>query len=479
MSAAAPNIDLDTIHAAQRAWAARTVRERAAVIKRVKKRFAAAGQQVADTVCEETKKSPLDAWFADVVPNLDLFDYWTGPGLGAIRDQRAPLSKLKFPSKRATLRFEPKGVVGLITPWNYPAALPLRNLIPALMAGNAVLFKPSEVTPRTGDLLMELFAAELPPGLMHVVHGASAAGEAVIDASDHVIFIGSVATGRKVNARCADQLKTVSLELGGKDAAIVLPDCDLDRTAAGVFWGAMANSGQNCAAIERAYVHKDIYPRFVAKLATLAKRATVAPVATDAQDATVRAHLDDAIARGATAHGDYPGAVVLTDVPEDAAIMVDETFGPLLPVLSVASADAAVARVNASRFGLTTSIWTADASLADDLAQRLNTGTVTVNNACLTGAMPFAPWSGRGESGTGVTNSHLAIMDMVRPKFVLHDGFRDPEAWWFPASDDAVALAQKTLAWLSASGFDKARKTLAVLSGMKKRTAEQKRWADD
>ena len=462
--------------AAQVGWARLSLERRGEHLEEIGRRFAARGEEVVRVVCEETKKSEGDAWFADVVPNLDLFDWWTGKGLDAIKPQKAPISKLKFPGKRATLSYEPRGVVGLISPWNYPAALPLRTLVPALMAGNAVLFKPSEVTPRTGALLVEIFNSVLPAGLLALVEGAGDAGEAVIDAADHVVFTGSVATGRKVALRCAAQLKTVSLELGGKDAAIVLADCDLDRTAQGIFWAGCSNSGQNCAAVERVYAERPVYDRLVAALAGLAARAEVAPVATAAQDAIVRRHLEDALARGAKAHGTYPGAVILTDVPDDAEVMTEETFGPLIPVVPVADAEEALARANGTRFGLTTSIWTTDIAAGEALAARAESGVVTLNNASFTAAMPFAPWSGRGESGHGVTNSHLAILELVQPKFVLVDQNKAPEAWWFPLSADALTLARDTLDWLTAKGTAKLTRTVGVLRGMKRRVNEQKSW---
>lgn len=462
---------------AQAGWASSPLDRRVALMREVSRRFAARADELAASVCAETRKASTDAWFADIVPNLDLFAWWTGPGLALLRPQRAPLSRLKFPGKRGELRFEPRGLIGLISPWNYPVALPLRTLVPALMAGNAVLFKPSEVTPRTGALLADIFDAVLPPGLVTVVQGGAEAGEAVVDAADHVVFTGSVATGRRVALRCAEQLKTVSLELGGKDAAVVLADCDLERTVQGVLWAACGNSGQNCAAIERVYVEAPLYERFVEALVGLAAQTPCAPAATAAQEATVRRHLDDAIARGAVAHGALPGPVVLTGAPEDALAWTEETFGPLIPVAPVRDAEDGLTRANASRFGLTTSLWTRDLARAERLAARAHSGTVTINNAAFTAALPFAPWSGRGESGHGVTNSALALLDLVRPKFVLIDAHRDPEAWWFPASPAAVTLARDTLAWLSAEGPSKLARTVGVLRGLRRRLAEQRRFS--
>jgi len=475
-NAAAPSdlaARIPTIRGAQHHWARLALDERCRRIRAVGAVFARRSEEVASLVVAETKKSPTDAWFADVVPNLDLFDYWTSTGAEALAPKKAPISQLKFPKKSGILRYEPKGLVGLVTPWNYPSALALRTLVPALVAGNAVLLKASEYTPGIGPLLADIFTEALGPDLVVAVGGAADGGEAVIDASDHIVFIGSVATGKKVAMRAAANLKSTSLELGGKDAAIVLADCDFERTVAGVFWGAMANSGQNCSGIERCYVQRTIYDRFVAALVSFAEKVDIAPLATPGQEAIVARHLEDAKARGAKLLAGGPGrATILTDVPEDALIATEETFGPVLPVWPVESLEAGIPRANKGNYGLTASVWTTD--LAQAAAGRFETGVVSINNSACTAAMPFAPWSGRRDSGTGTTNSHLAIYDMVHAKFVLTDANKDPEVWWFPFDAESVALARQTVEWLTASGISKIKQTVALLAAMKRRVQSQK-----
>jgi acyl-CoA reductase-like NAD-dependent aldehyde dehydrogenase len=473
------NHTISAMRIAQRSWAELPIATRAAHLLQVRRRLVERAEELSAVVQRETKKSAADAWFADVVPNLDLFTWWAGPGAKVITRERSRLSALRYPAKEGELYYEPKGIIGLITPWNYPAALPLRAMVPALLAGNAVIFKPSEVTPETGEFVASLFREILPGGLVAVVHGASEAGQAVVDVADHVIFIGGTEAGRAVAARAAERLISASLELGGNDAALVLGDCDLERTVSGVLWGAFTNSGQNCAAIERVYVDHARYESFVSRLVAAAAKLELAPVATDAQDAIVRAHLEDAVSRGAVAHGSYPGPVVLTDVPEDARVLTEETFGPLCPVVSVESAEAGLRAANASELGLTMSIWTRDEARARGLAARAKVGVVTVNNVAMTASMPFAPWSGRGASGGGVTNSPLAILEMVVPKYVLVDHGKEPEPWWFPAGADAVAFARRSLAWIASGPLGRLIGVFGLLGAMRARIARQRRLVAD
>ncbi len=462
------------VRAAQASWVALGLTGRAAHLREVARRFTDSADALAELVVAETGKAAADAWFADIVPNLDLFTWWTGPGARSLQAQRVPLSSLRYPAKEATLSWDPRGIVGVITPWNYPVALPLRVLIPALLAGNAVLFKPSEITPRTGAAVAELFTSVLPGGVLTLVQGGADAGRAVVDRADHVVFIGGRDTGREVARRCAERLITTSLELGGKDAAIVLRDCDLDRTVAGVLWGAFTNSGQNCAGIERVYVDQEIAGEFTRRLIAAAAQTEVAPAATEAQAARVAAHLADAQARGATLHGSYPpGPVVATDVPADALLMTEETFGPVCPVTVVSGAAEALRLANASEYGLTLSLWTRDEARARQLAEQARAGVVTVNNVSFTASMPFAPWAGRGSSGSGVTNSVLSAHELARPKFTLVDFGRDPEPWWYPTAG-AVDLARKTLAWVSASTWARAARTPGLLAALRRRARQQR-----
>jgi acyl-CoA reductase-like NAD-dependent aldehyde dehydrogenase len=432
--------------AAQLGWGELSVRTRVKRLAPLKNRVLDRAEAIAACVREEVGKPDVEVLLGEVLPSADVVAYWRRSIEDLLEPAPVDLDRLSYPDKFGTIFREPRGVVGVLMPYNFPVALPLRTLVPALLAGNAVVFKPSEVTPRSGELVRDLFAGLLPDGVLEVLQGDAQVGAALCATDvDLVVFTGSVATGRKVARACAERLVPCSLELGGKDAAIVLRDANLDRAANGVVWGAMTNAGQNCASIERVYVDRHVGEAFIGRVrtvvASLRPGIEVAPLATSSQEAIVAGHVRDALARGAevvigssgeASAGAFAPTVVRVD-SDDMPLMREETFGPVLPIALVDGPDEAIARANASRYGLTASLWTRDLRAARRLARRLRAGVVTVNNHAFTGALPAAPWSGYGESGWGVTNSPLALDALTRPRFVLVDKSRARrDLWWYP-----------------------------------------------
>ncbi|MEJ7733043.1 MAG: aldehyde dehydrogenase family protein [Polyangiaceae bacterium] len=431
---------------AQRAWADKPVSERIAAVRQLKRRVLERAEAIAELLLRECGKPIEEGALAEVLPNADLVDWWAASIEELLEPTTVELDALSYPGKLGRIHKDPRGVVALITPWNYPVAIPLRTLIPALLAGNAVVFKPSEVTPRAGALVASLFEGILPGGVLELVQGGGEVGAALVAADvDLVVFTGSVATGRKIAVACAERLVPCSLELGGKDAAIVLADANLERTARGLVWGAFTNAGQNCASVERVYVEKAIAPALIERLVALTKELRpgidTAVLTTERQCSIVRRHLEDAVTSGGEVlAGGPPEAGSLAFPPtvikvadEDTPLLREETFGPILPVVVVDGEDDAIERTNASRFGLTTSIWTKRIDHGHDLARRLRSGVVTINNHGFTAALPAAPWTGAGESGYGITNSAHALAELTRARFVLEDRSRaKSELWWYP-----------------------------------------------
>lgn len=440
---------------AQRTWGDLPIRDRIDAVGKLKKRILARAEEIATTLHEECGKPIEEATLSEVLPNADLVDYWTLMAEELLDGVTVELDALAYPGKIGRIHKDPRGVLALITPWNYPVAIPLRTIVPALLAGNAVVFKPSEVSPRAGALVASLFKDIVPDGVLELVQGDGAAAEAIMDVGvDAVVFTGSVTTGKRVAVACAERLIPCSMELGGKDAAIVLADCKLERTANGLVWGAFTNAGQNCASIERVYVERPVADKLIAKVVEVTNqlRAGVdtSRITTQKQAAIVRRHLAEAVAAGAEilAGGappegslDFPPTVVkITN--EDCSLMREETFGPILPIVLVDSADQAIEKTNASRFGLTTSIWTKKVRRARDLARKLKTGVITINNHGFTAALPAAPWTGTGDSGYGITNSPHALAELTRPRFILEDtSGAKRELWWYPYTPVLRTLA--------------------------------------
>lgn len=433
-------------------WAALAPNERAHRVKAAGKRFLERAEEAAAILEVETGRPRAESYLTELIPNADLFDHWVRTAPTALQPAPVSIDPLVFPGKRGVVERLPLGVVAVISPWNFPLALPLRTIVPALLAGNAVVLKPSEYTPRIGAFLAQIFAETLGPDLVPVVQGGAAQGQALIEAGvDRVCFVGSPRTGAAVARAAAATLTPVSLELGGKDAALVLADADLDRAANGVIWGAFANAGQNCAAIERCYVDRAIAQPFVEKLreriAALQPGRDLGPLTTPAQRALVVTQLEEARRRGVAVRiegdGQRLAPVLLVDPPAGLALLREETFGPVLPVIPCDGEEEMVRRANDSAYGLTASVWSRDLARAEALGRRLQAGVVTVNNHAFTGGLAQAPWGGVRGSGGGVTGGPDALHELTRQRFVLVDSSRKArELWWYPYDASALRLSR-------------------------------------
>jgi acyl-CoA reductase-like NAD-dependent aldehyde dehydrogenase len=435
---------------AQRIWRNRTFDERVAALKRAAKTMLERRNEVLQLVKLEAGKVDVDAMFTEALGPLDAVNGWARVAGKAMR-KRVRLNPLSFPKKRAHVDLVPRGVIGVIAPWNYPVSGLYRSLIPALMTGNGVVLKPSEYTPLSSAWFAEQLAAELPEGLVQVVQGDGAIGAAVVESGvDAVVFTGSTRTGERVRVRCAELGIPSSVEMGGKDAAIVLADCDLDRTVAGITHWALQNSGQSCGAIEVVYVDNRIADVFVKRLADAWRKLRVgqgdfgevdiAPLQNRRQLEIVKEHVADALALGAklvvggheVGEGLGYAPTILDHCTDAMDVVKDETFGPVLAIVRVDGAADAIRRTNAGRYGLGASIWTKDVARAERLAERLDVGVVDINTHGMTGAIPDLPWSGVRDTGFGIANSELSLLTFCRPKTVVVDENPQPEPFWMP-----------------------------------------------
>jgi acyl-CoA reductase-like NAD-dependent aldehyde dehydrogenase len=362
----------------------------------------------------------------------------------------------------------PLGVVGIISPWNFPLSIPLGEVTMALMAGNAVVLKPSEVTALVGLKIGEIFAqAGLPKDLLTIVSGGGTVGAALVAGGpdwrvDKVMFTGSVATGKKIAAAAAETLTPVVLELGGKDPMIVCRDADLEMAARAAVWGAFTNSGQACSSVERVYVHSSVAENFTRRVVEQTLQLTqnfghdtdteVAAMSSERQLKIVENHVADFRASGAEIltggmrnsafkDGAFFEPTVIGGATNEMRGMREETFGPTMPIAVFDDESEAVRLANDTEFGLTASVWTRDLSRGRALAEQIRAGTVMVNEVLYTHGIGQTPWGGFGHSGYGRTHGHLGLMELVAPQHIHVNRFTIfADMWWFGYNAGAVEL---------------------------------------
>src|SRR4051812_5480958 len=461
---------VETARAAQPAWAAMGFEARAKVFYRARKWLVDNRDRVASTIVQETGKTREDAMLAEVLFIADSFGYWAKSAPKHLADEKIKSHSPFMLGRKLMIRYKPRGVIGVIGPWNYPLTNCFGDGIAALAAGNAVVFKPSEITPFSTMLMQEcLREAGLPDGVMQVATGRGATGAALIEHVDYVMFTGSVKTGKLVAAEAAKTLTPHSLELGGKDPMIVLADADVERAANGAVFWSMANGGQICQAIERVYVEEPIYDEFVSKVVekTRALRqgvpgevgaVDVGAVTFEPQIEIIEDHIQDAVAKGAKVlvggkRGPGPGRfwepTVVVDVNHDMKLMQDETFGPILPVMKVRDADEALRLANDSRYGLNSSVWTKDLDKGLALASQVQAGSTCVNDAVANYAAQELPFGGVKESGIGVRHSAAGIRKYCHSHAILVTRFAmKRELYWFPFTKRNAKLLERILVFM-------------------------------
>ena len=492
---------LEQARAAQQSWKRLRLQERCAFIGKLKDVFYQRRNEIADVVTREVGKPRVESLFSDVLISLDAAAYYADfkRVQKLLKSERVPHHNLAMKAKSGRIQYEPRGVIGIISPWNFPITIPIGQILPALVAGNAVVLKPSELTPWCGALIGEMCGqAGFPTGLVQVIQGRGDLGAALVEpggptappdspSCDKIIFTGSVATGRRVGEACARRLVPCVLELGGKDAMVVLADAELEIASSGAVWGSFTNCGQACLSVERLYVERSVADRFTELCVAKAKRlrvgpgsdpeTEVGPMITRQQVERVERQLEDAVARGArillggrrsSRGGCYFEPTVMTGVNHSMLLMQEETFGPVLAIYPVEDATEAVRLANDSKFGLSASVWTRDSKRGEQIAAQLNAGTVMVNDVISAFGVCEAPHGGRGASGWGHTHSRLGLLEMVQVKYVDVDRLpRVPKSWWYGYNADLGAAAERFLEFLFApKASEKFRKVRGALGAV-------------
>jgi acyl-CoA reductase-like NAD-dependent aldehyde dehydrogenase len=438
-----------------RVWSAMNFNERAKVLLSVRDRLLAHAEELVELLCKENGKPRLEA-LVEITYVCDVLTFYSKQARRFLKPHRVTPHLLR--NKKVTVHYQPRGVIGMITPWNFPLILTIGEAVPALAAGAAVVIKPSEWTPliamRGAEIMREAFTtAGVPAGVLQIVNGYGETGGALVDEADMVAFTGSVRTGKIIAERAAKRLVPVSLELGGKDPMIVLRDADIERAANAAVWGAFTNSGQVCISVERVYVEDPIADEFTRRVVEKTRalrqgsdvneaeaRVDIGAMTFPNQVETVEDHINDAKARGAQVltggqrnpnlAGRYFEPTVLSNVDHSMKIMTEETFGPVLPIMRVRDEDEALRLANDSRYGLNASVFTRDKTKGERIAAEVEAGVTCVNDVIAGFGVTDAPSGGLKESGIGKRHGAEGIRRFCHQQVIVTDRFgmkRDSE----------------------------------------------------
>jgi betaine-aldehyde dehydrogenase len=457
------------LRSAQEEWEALGPSPRAVHLKALRDWILDNESHLLDIMQDESGKVRQDAAF-EPVASADLISYYAARARRILAEQHPRPHGVLTAAKRLTVRHRPHQLVGVISPWNFPLFIPVADSAPALLAGAAVLLKPSEETPLTAIELGRAWREIGAPDVFRVLTGDSSTGSAVVNSVDYIAFTGSAATGRRIASRAAERLIPASLELGGKDAMIVLDDANVDRAVNGALWGGMFNAGQVCTSVERVYVQEGIYDEFIGKLVEavgglrqgidrVAGEQEIGAMATRQQAQIVAAHVEDAVAHGARiliggpdaavhdSNGYWIAPTVLVDVDHSMRCMREETFGPTLPVVKVRDEDEALSLANDSPYGLSATVWTGSRKRGERLACRLSAGAVNVNDVFTNVISPPVPMAGWGESGLGSRfGGAQGLLRYTRPQAVTASRLTpDREVLWYPYSLKRSRLAARIM----------------------------------
>lgn len=466
MSAEAVRNAIRRARAAQRQWAAAPFPERRKKLLRLNRLILERSDELCDVISRETGKPRIEALLLEVIPAADIAFYYARRAAKVLRTERIRLRL--FPNKSSYVHYQPRGVIGSITAWNFPFSFMVSDVVCALASGNAVVVKASEFTPLVALKGKELCdAAGIPPELVQVVTGFAATGAALYDAAhqedrvDMVDFTGSTATGRRISAACGERLIPCILELGGNAAAIVCADADLERTASSVVYGAFANCGQVCVSVNHVLVDERIAKAFVDNVLDKTKQLRpgedIGAITTPAQLRIIEHHIRDAVEKGAkletggtgtTNHGRFYAPTVLTNVGPECVMSREEPFGPVLAINTFKNEEDAIARVNDTPFGLMGYVFSTNRRRARQIANRIQAGTVIVNDVLYTYGVPETPWGGVKQSGIGRVHGDQILRDMCELRHVNTERFHIRMPWRYPYRESAARFFLGLARWM-------------------------------
>jgi acyl-CoA reductase-like NAD-dependent aldehyde dehydrogenase len=450
---------VDDVSEVQPFWAELSLADRARYMRRAADLLVEDMEQVAGLLTREQGKPITESYVMELIPTIDALRWCADAAPEILADEKIPFPQAFLKTKRSFFSYEPLGVVGVISPWNYPWSIPFGEVALALVAGNGVVLKPASLTPLLGERIQKAFDdAGFPEGLVRTVHGGGAIGQALCEASTaKIFFTGSVEVGRRVGEVCAQRLKGSVLELGGKDPQIVCADADLANAVSGCVWGGFANAGQTCSGIERTYVVESVADDFLDGLRRETERLTVGdpldweteigPMVSAEQADIVTGLVDDALSSGADRmtggprevdgyEGRFIAPTVLAGVEDEMRIMNEEIFGPVVPVIVVKDEAEALERANDSNFGLGASVWTKDRAKGERIARRIESGMVWINDHSYSHGAMQCSWGGVKESGLGRSHSKFGLYECVNVKLVSWEPGLTRDFWWQPYDRD-------------------------------------------
>lgn len=438
---------------AQKFWAELSFEERGEWIYKFKEFVRKNIEDIAEIISQEKGVSRMEALISDVFPILDLADFYIKNTQKILRREKIKIGVWGLLGRESEVEYFPYGVIGIISPWNFPFSIPVGQIIIALMAGNTAVLKPSEFTPKTGVTVKKIFDdIGLPKGVLEVVTGDGYTGEMLVRSGvDKIFFTGSTTTGAKIMKTAAESLTPVVMELGGKDPMIVFDDVDLDITTDAAIFGSFFNTGQVCASVERIYVHKKIFNDFANLMVEKTKKLRVGyskipyeydigSVISEKQLEKVKEHIESVIEKGGKiltggrTNKLFVEPTIFVDVDHSFKAVREETFGPTAPIMKFETEDEAIEFANDSEYGLTASVWTKDLGRAKRIASKLNFATVMINDNLITHAIPQTPWGGTKKSGIGRTHGKEGLLEMVQIRHIHTNkmGQKMRQPWWYP-----------------------------------------------